>query len=185
MSAVEIVAPPQTSEKSVDATVLLVDTSVQAHVETTEGSVQFSPLLVDQEISAVPGVNEVSIDARPSPPIMVDQEISAAPGVNEASVEARPSVADANVQMVPTLATISEEPTGVTVAAPALESPEPITETVAPKETPAHQTEPAPKVSFPKRAIKASVSFFKLLSCSAKPVEDEKIPTEVKSTKRK
>ena len=53
----EIVAPPQMLEKSVDATVLTIDTGVQALVEKTECSVQFSPVVVDQGISAVPGVH--------------------------------------------------------------------------------------------------------------------------------
>jgi len=62
-SAVEIVVPPQMSEKNVDATALSIDTGIQAVVETTEYFVQFSPILVDQETCY--SVIEVSIDARP------------------------------------------------------------------------------------------------------------------------
>jgi hypothetical protein len=50
-------------EKSVDAAVLSIDTGVQTLVETTEYSVWSSPILVDQEVSAVPGLNNWSVDA--------------------------------------------------------------------------------------------------------------------------
>ena len=62
MSAIEIVVPPQMSEKSVDATTLSIDTGIQAVIQTTECSVQFSPVLIHQEISTVPGVSKMSID---------------------------------------------------------------------------------------------------------------------------
>ena len=162
MSTVEIVAPPQMSEKSVDATVLSVDTGIQANVETTECSVQFSPIMVDQAISAVPGVNEVSIDARPS-------------------------FAEAGVLVVPTLV---EKSIGTTVVGRAVgsltnvasKSLEAIIETVASKEAPATETEATPKESFPIRVVRAYVYFFtfpiRFLLCSAKPVEDEKVPAE-------
>ncbi|KAF9650326.1 hypothetical protein BDM02DRAFT_3093348 [Thelephora ganbajun] len=162
MSAVEIVVPPQVSEKSVDATVLSVDTGVQALVQTTECSVQFSPVLVDQEISAIPGVNEVSVDARPA-------------------------FSEAGVLVIPTLLEKSIGSTAVGRAVGSLtnvasKSLEAIMETVAPKETPANQTEPAPKVSFPMRVVRAYVYFvtfpIRFLLCSAKPVEDEKVSAE-------
>jgi len=163
MSALEVVAPPQMSEKSIDATVLSIDTGVQALVETTECSVQFSPVMVDQEISAIPGVNEVSIDARPS-------------------------FSDVGVLVIPTLL---EKSIGATVVGRAMgsltnvasRSLEAIIETVVPKETPEDQTEPAPKESFPMRVVRAYVYYVTLplrfLMCSAKPVEDERVLTEV------
>lgn len=162
MSAVEIVTPPQVSEKSVDATVLSVDTGVQSVVETTECSVQFSPVMVDQEISAIPGMNE-------------------------ASIEARPSFAEAGVLVIPTLL---EKSIGTTVVGRAVgsltnvasRSLEAIIETVAPKEAPATQTESQPKASLPIRVMRAYVYFFtfpiRFLLCSANPVEEEKVPAE-------
>jgi len=163
MSAVEIVAPPQMSEKSVDATVLSIDTGVQAFVETTECSVQFSPVLVDREISATPGVNEMSIDARPT-------------------------FSEAGVSVIPTLLekSIGSSVVGRAVGSltgAASRSLEAIIETVTPKETPADQAEPVPKASFPMRVVMAYVYYITLpirfLMCSAKPVEDEKVLTEV------
>lgn len=158
MSAVEIVAPPQMSEKSVDATVLTADAGVQAVVEMTECSVQFSPVMVDQEISAIPGVREASVDARPS-------------------------FAEVGVMVVPTLL---EKSIGTTVVGRAVGSltnvASTIIETVAPKETQTTQTESTPKESFPIRIVRAYVYFFtfpiRFLLCSAKPVEDEKLPAE-------
>lgn len=156
MSAVEIVAPPQMSEKSVDATVLSIDTGVQALVETTECSVQFSPVLVDQGISAVPGLNDASIDARPT-------------------------FSDVGVLVIPTLLESSVGSTAVGRAVGSLtnaasKSLEVIMESVVPKETPENQTEPAPEASFPMRIVRAYVYFFTLpirfLLCSAKPAED-------------
>ena len=156
MAAVDIVVPPQMSEKSVDATTLLVDTGVQALVETTECSVQFSPVLVDQEVSAIPRVNEVSVDARP---IFSEAGVLAIPTLLEKSVEAVGSLTGA--------------------ASKSLES---IIEAVVPKETPADQTEPAPKISFPMRVVSAYVYFImlpiRLLLCSAGPAEEEKAPIE-------
>lgn len=166
MSMVEVVAPPQMSEKSVDATVLSVDTSVQATVETTECSVQFSPVLVDQGISAIPGVNEVSIDARPT-------------------------FSDVGVLVIPTLldksigASVVGRAVGslTNVASKSLEA---IIETVVPKEAPANPTESEPKVSLPVRVVRAYVYYVTLpirfLLCSAKPVEDERAPTEEAET---
>lgn len=162
MSAVEIVPPPQMSEKSVDATVLSIDTGVQAVVETTECSVQFSPVMVDQGISAVPGVNEASIDARPS-------------------------FAEAGVLVIPTLLEKSIGTTAVGRAVGSLtdvasKSLEAIIETVAPKEAPTAQTESTAKESFPIRAMRAYVYFLtfpiRFLLCSAKTVENEKVPAE-------
>jgi len=162
MSAVEVVAPPQMSEKSVDATVLSVDTGVQALVETMECSVQFSPVLVDQGISAVPGVNEASVDARPT--------------FSEAGVLVIPTLLDKSIGT-----TVVGRAVGslTDVASKSLEA---IIETVAPRETPADQTESASRPSFPVRVVRAYVYFVTLpirfLLCSARPVEDEKIPTE-------
>ena len=162
MSAVEVVALPQMSEKSVDATVLSVDTGVQAVVETTECYVQFSPTMVDQEISAIPGVNEASVDARPS-------------------------FAEAGVLVVPALL---EKSVGTTVVGRAVgsltnvasKSLEAIIETVAPKEIPTPQSDSTPQASFPIRVVRAYVYFFtfpiRFLLCSSKPLEDEKAPTE-------
>ena len=161
MSAVEIPAPPQMSEMSVDATVLTIDTGVQAIVETTECSVQFSPVLVDQGISAVPGVNEVSIDARP---IFSEAGVLAIPVLLEKSIGAT-----AVGRAVGSLTNVASK------------SLEALIETVTPKETPANETEPAAKVSFPIRVARAYVYFVTLpirfLLCSAKPVEDE-VPTD-------
>lgn len=157
MSVVEVVAPPQMSEKSIDATVLSIDTGVQAIVETTECSVQFSPALVDQGISAIPGVNEVSIDARPS--------------FSEAGVLAIPILLEKSIG-----STVVGRAVGslTNVASRSLEA---LIETVTPKETPASQAEPAPKPSFPIRVVRAYVYFVTLpirfLLCSAKPVEEE------------
>jgi hypothetical protein len=157
MSAVEIVVPPQTAEMSVDATVLSVDTGVQAVVEMRECSVQFSPVLVDQVVSAIPGVHEVSIDARPS---FAEVGILAIPTFLEKSVGA----------------TVVGRAVGslTNVASKSLEA---IIETVAPKETPATQSEPTPKESLPIRIVRAYVYYFtfpiRFLLCSAKPVEDE------------
>ena len=162
MSAVEIVAPSQMSEKSVDATVLSIDTGVQALVETMECSVQFSPILVDQEISAVPGVNEMSVDARPT---FSDVGVLAIPTLLEKSI-------GSNVvgRAVGSLSNVASK------------SLEVLIDTVAPKETPANETEPTSKPSFPVRMARAYVYFVTLpirfLLCSAKPVEEEKIPTE-------
>ena len=162
MSAVEIVVPPQMSEKSVDATMLSIDTGVQAVVETTECSVQFSPVLVDQEISAIPRVNEVSVDARP---IFSEVGVLAIPTLLEKSIGA--SVVGKAVGSL------------TNAASKSLES---IIGAVAPDETPANRTEPAPNVSFPMRMVKAYVYFVMLpirfLLCSAKPVEDEKVDIE-------
>ena len=162
MSAVEIVVPPQMSEKSVDATTLSIDTGVQAVVQTTECSVQFSPILVDREISAVPGVNEVSIDARPT-------------------------LSEAGVLVIPTLL---EKSIGTSVVGKAVgsltntasKSLESIIEAVMPNEISANQTEPAPELSFPMKMVRAYVYFvtfpIRFLLCSAKPVEDEKVDIE-------
>lgn len=161
MSAVEIVVPPQMSEKSIDATVLSIDTGVQALVETTECSVQFSPVLVSQGISAIPSQNEVSIDARPT-------------------------FSDVGVLTIPTLIESSIGSTVVGRAVGSLtnvasKSLEAIMETVVPKETPANQAEPTSKASFPIRVVRAYVYYMTLpirfLLCSAKPVEDE-VPTD-------
>ena len=162
MSTVEVIVPPQMAEKSVDATVLSVDTGVQALVETTECSVQFSPVLVNQGISAVPGVHEMSIDARPS---FVEAGVLAIPILLEKSVGC----------------TVVGRAVGslTNVASKSLEA---IIETVAPKETPDTQTEPTPKESLPIRIVKAYVYLFmfpiRFLLCSAKPVEDEKVAVE-------
>ena len=157
MSTVKTVAPPQMSEKSVDATVLSIDTGVQALVETTECSVQFSPVLVDQGISAVPGQNEVSIDARPT--------------LSEAGVLVIPTLLEGSIG-----STVVGRAVGSLTNA-ASKSLEAIMETIVPKETPANQTEPAQKASFPMRVVKAYVYFvtipIRFLMCSAKPVEDE------------
>ena len=162
MSVVEIVAPPQMSEKSIDATVLSIDAGVQALVETMECSVQFSPILVDQEISAVPRVNEVSVDARPT--------------FSEAGVLVIPTLLDKSIG-----SNVVERAVGSLTNA-ASRSLEALIETVAPKETPADETEPASKPSFPVRVVRAYVYFFTLpirfLLCSAKPAEEEKVPTE-------
>lgn len=155
MSAAEIIVPPQMSEKGVDATVLSIDTGVQALVETTECSVQFSPTVVDQGISAVPGVHEVSIDARP---IFSDAGVLAIPTLLEKSIGA--SVVGRAVGSL------------TNVASKSLEA---LIETVAP--TPANQTEPVPRASFPIRMVRAYVYFVTLpirfLMCSAKPLEEE------------
>ena len=157
MSAAEIIVPPQMSEKGVDATVLSIDTGVQALVETMECSVQFSPVGVDQGISAVPGVHEVSIDARP---IFSEAGVLAIPTLLEKSIGA--SVVGRAVGSL------------TNVASKSLEA---LIETVAPKETAANQTEPAPKASFPIRMVRAYVYFvtfpIRLLMCSAKPLEEE------------
>ena len=159
MSALEIVAPPQMSEKSIDATILSIDTSVQAVVETTECSVQFSPVFVDQEISAIPGVNEASIDARP---IFSEAGVLVIPAFLEKSIGT-----SAVGKAVGSLAN---------VASKSLES---IIEAVAPKEIPANQTEADPKVSFPMRVVRAYVYFVTLpirfFLCSARPAEDENV----------
>ena len=157
MSAAEIIVPPQMSEKGVDATVLSIDTGVQALVETMECSVQFSPVGVDQGISAVPGVHEVSIDARP---IFSEAGVLAIPTLLEKSIGA--SVVGRAVGSL------------TNVASKSLEA---LIETVAPKETAVNQTEPAPKASFPIRMVRAYVYFvtfpIRLLMCSAKPLEEE------------
>jgi len=157
MSAAEVVAPRQMSEKGIDATVLSVDTGVQALVETAECSVQFSPIGVDQGISAVPGVNEVSIDARP---MFSEAGVLAIPVLLEKSIGA--SVVGRAVGSLTDVASKSIEA---------------LIETVAPRETPANQAEPVPKASFPIRMVRAYVYFvtmpFRFLLCSAKPAEDE------------
>ena len=162
MAVVEVVAPPLMSEKSVDATPLLVDTGVHALVETTECSVQFSPIQVDQGISATPGVNERSIDARPS---FSEVGVLAIPTLLEKSIGG--SVVGRAV------GSLSD------VASRSLES---IMEAVAPKETPAGQTEPEPTVSFPIRVVRAYAYYLtlpiRLLLCSAKPVEEQKVPAD-------
>jgi hypothetical protein len=155
MSAVEVVAPLQMSEKSVDATVLSVDTGVQAIVETTDCSVQFSPTVVNQGISAVPGVKEVSVDARPT-------------------------ISEAGVLVIPTLL---EKSVGVSMVGRAVGSltnvASVVIEKVTPKETPADQTEPAPRTLLPVRLMMYLLMFpFRFLLCSARPAEDEKIPAE-------
>ena len=159
MSAAEVIAPPQMSEKSIDATVLSIDTGVQAIVETTECSVQFSPVVVSQGISAVPGVHEVSIDARP---IFSEAGVLAIPALLEKSIGA--SVVGRAVGSLTNVASKSIEA---------------LIETVAPKETPESQTEPVPKVSFPIRVVRAYVYFVTLpirfLLCSAKPAEDDPV----------
>ena len=159
MSVAEIVAPPQMSEKGVDATVLTIDTGVQALVETTECSVQFSPVVVDQGISAVPGVHEMSIDARP---IFSEAGVLAIPTLLEKSIGA--SVVGRAVGSLTNVASKSIEA---------------LIETVAPRETPENQTEPVPKASFPIRVVRAYVYFvtmpIRFLLCSAKPVEEEPI----------
>lgn len=173
MSVVEIAPPPQTSEKGIDATVSLFDAgvqaivgvvecSVQATVETMEGSVQFSPLMVDQEISAIPGVNEVAIEARP---ILSDAGVLVIPTLLEKSVG--------------TIAIGRAVGSLTNVASRSLEA---IVETVAPKEVSAEETGSIPKASLPVRVMRAYVYYFMLpirfLMCSAKPVEDEKLPVE-------
>lgn len=162
MSAVEVIVPPQMSEKSVDATVESCAMGVQAVVETMESSFQFSPIMIDQEISAVPRVDEASIDARPS-------------------------MSDAGVLVIPALL---EKSVGTTVVGRAVgsftgvatRSLEAIRETVVPKEVPINPPESAPRESLPLRMMRAYVYFFMLpirfLLCSAKPVEDERMPTE-------
>ena len=156
MSVTEIVAPPQMSEKSVDATLLSIDAGVQALVETIERSIQFSPIVVDQGISAVPGVHEVSIDARP---IFSEAGVLAIPALLEKSIGA--SVVGRAVGSL------------TNVASKSLEA---LIETVAPKETPANQTEPTPRASLPIRMVRAYVYFvtlpFRFLMCSAKPLEE-------------
>lgn len=166
MSAVEIVIPPQMSEKGVDATVLSIDTGVQAIVETTECSVQFSPIMVNQGITAVPGVSDASVDARPT-------------------------LSEAGVMVIPTLLEKSVGTSAVGRAVGSLtnvasKSLEAIIETVAPKETPDDQAESAPNTpSLPIRVIRAYVYLFmipiRFLLCSAKPVEDD-VPTQEPST---
>jgi hypothetical protein len=162
MSAVEIVAPPEMSEKSVDATVLSIDTGVQVQVETTECSVQFSPILVHQGMSAVPGLNHASVDARPT--------------FSEAGVLVIPAMLENSIGS----SVVGRAVGSLTNAAS--KSLEAIIETVVPKETPENQTEPAPKTSLPMRVVRAYVYFFTLpirfLLCSAKPVEDEKATVE-------
>lgn len=162
MSAVEVVVPPQMSEKSVDATVESRATGVQAVVETMESSFQFSPITIDQGISAVPRVDEVSIDARPS-------------------------ISDAGVLVIPALL---EKSVGTTVVGRAVgsftgvatRSLEAIRETVIPREVPINPPESAPRESLPLRMMRAYVYFFMLpirfLLCSANPAEDETMPTE-------
>ena len=162
MSSVEIVVPPQMSEKSVDATTLSVDTGIQAVVETTECSVQFSPVLVDQEISAIPGVTEVSVDARP---IFSEAGVLVIPTLLEKSIGA--SVVGRAVGSL------------TNAASKSLES---IIGAVVPDETTANQAEPAATVSFPMRMVRAYVYFvtfpIRFLLCSANPVEDEKVDVE-------
>ena len=162
MAVVEIVAPPLMSEKSVDATPLLIDTGVHAQVETTECSVQFSPIQVDQGISAAPGVSEMAVDARPS--------------FSEAGVLAIPTLLEKSIGcsvVGRAVGSLSD------VASRSLES---IMEVVAPKETPANQTEPEPKVSLPIRVVRVYAYYLLLpirfLLCSAKPLEEEKVPTD-------
>lgn len=159
MSALEIVVPPQMSEQSIDATVLLVDTSVQAVVETMECSVQFSPVLVNQEVSAIPGVSEMSIDARP---IFSEAGVLAIPTLLEKSIGT-----SAVGKAVGSLAGVASK------------SIESIMEAVVPKET---QTEAEPEVSLPMRVMRAYMYFFmfpiRFLLCSARPAEDEKVQTE-------
>ena len=160
MAVVEIVAPPLMSEKSVDATPLLIDTGVHALVETTERSVQFSPVQVDQGISATPGVNERSIDARPS---LSDVGVLAIPTLLEKSIGG--SVVGRAVGSL------------TDVASRSLES---IMEAVAP--IPADQKEPEPMVSFPIRVVRAYAYYLtlpiRLLLCSAKPMEEVKVPAD-------
>jgi hypothetical protein len=127
MSAVEIVAPPEMLEKSVDATVLSIDTGVQVQVETTECSVQFSPILVHQGMSAVPGLNDVSVDARPT--------------FQEAGVLVIPAPLENSIG-----SSVVGRAVGSSTNA-ASKSLEAIIKTVAPKETPENQTEPALETS--------------------------------------
>lgn len=167
MSALEIAPPPKTAEKGIGATVLSVDAGVQALVEVAECSVQSSPVTVDQEISAVPGVGEASIEARPS---SVETGVQVVPAFHEKSIG--------------TIVVVENAGGSSTNAVP--KSPEPITETVTPKETPTRQTtEPAPKTPFSIRVVRIFTFPIRLLSCSAKPVEDEEIPAEgTRSEKR-
>jgi len=106
-------------------------------VQTTECSIQFSPVLVRQEISAVPGVNEMPIDARP---IFSGAGVLAIPTLLEKSIGA--SVVGKAVG---------------SLANTASKSLEFIIGAVAQNETSADQTEPAPRVSFPMRMARASV----------------------------
>jgi hypothetical protein len=100
MSALEVVAPPRTVEKGVDATVVSVDTGVQALVRMSECSVQASPATADQGVSAIPGMNEASIDARPS---STETGVQSILTVLDASIDARPSSTETGVQSISTV----------------------------------------------------------------------------------
>lgn len=59
---------PETSEKSVDATVSTASRGVFTEVTSSDAAIQFSPILVSQEVEVKPEHAEVSIDA--TPPIL-------------------------------------------------------------------------------------------------------------------
>jgi hypothetical protein len=65
-----VVVPPTTSEKSIDATTTVVDQEVEAIPKTAEISVQSSPVLISRLIEAKPDVFSVSVDASP---VIVEQ----------------------------------------------------------------------------------------------------------------
>jgi len=65
-----VVVPPTTSEKSIDATTAVVDQEVEAIPKTAEISVQSSPVLISRLIEAKPDVLSVSVDASP---VIVEQ----------------------------------------------------------------------------------------------------------------
>lgn len=65
MAASLIVLPPVTRDASVDASVISVDSEVQAVVETSECEIQWSPIVEDKEIEAIPETEECGVDATP------------------------------------------------------------------------------------------------------------------------
>jgi len=56
---------PETSEKSVDATVSTVSRGILAQVSSSDAAIQFSPVVMSREVEAKPEHVEVSIDATP------------------------------------------------------------------------------------------------------------------------
>ncbi|KAJ3530327.1 hypothetical protein NMY22_g8620 [Coprinellus aureogranulatus] len=76
---------PETTEKSVDATIQVASKAIQCRPRTASMSVQCSPVLVDRQVHAVATTAEVEVDATPqtaemavhAKPAMVSTEIDA------------------------------------------------------------------------------------------------------------
>ncbi|KDQ63362.1 hypothetical protein JAAARDRAFT_120795 [Jaapia argillacea MUCL 33604] len=88
---------PETCEKAIDATPVMVDSGVLVRPRVADFAVQSSPQLVDEEVEAKPEFHSIEIDATP---VIVDQEVLASPTVSDAIIDVRPSTSSQGVDPI-------------------------------------------------------------------------------------